>query len=125
MITIPSFSSVGSHCSPDFTIENGDEREFKWSDKNKKQTYQENTPYVDFLMEGEGFTVKGDVRIKFVHLHSLGKKDTMFKLWFNTCFIPEDGVYVFTKDMIDKACKDLSCKKFKKNFKIEVHCIFD
>ena len=44
-------------------------------------------------------------------------------MWFNTNFVPEDGVLEIKKDLIDKACKDKNCKKFKHNFKIEVHTI--
>ena len=124
MYTIPHFSNIGSTCTPIFTIEN-DANVLKWTDIAKKETYGDSIPYVDFVLGENGFRVKGDVKIKFVNCHSLGKKETMFKLWFNTCFVPEDGVYSISKDMIDKACKDKKCKKFKDNFRLEIHCILD
>lgn len=124
MYTIPHFSNIGSTCTPIFTIEN-DTNVLNSTDIRKKETYGDSVPYVDFVLGENGFRVKGDVKIKFVNCHSLGKKETMFKLWFNTCFVPEDGVYSISKDMIDKACKDKKCKKFKDNFRLEIHCIFD
>ena len=51
-----------------------------------------------------------------------GKKTKIFKLWFNTNFIPEGGnIYEFKKKDIDKACKDKEGKYFIAGFKIEVH----
>ena len=95
MITVPPFSKIGSYCCPTFTIENGD-LSFKWSDKNKKKDgYPELTPSVDFVLP-ERFEVKGDVKIQFEHMHSLGR-ELMFKLWFNTIFVPESGKLVYPK----------------------------
>ena len=93
MITVPPFSKIGSYCCPTFTIENGD-LSFKWSDRNKKKDgYQEMTPSVDFELP-ECFEVKGDVKIQFEHMQTLGR-ELMCKLWFNTIFVPESGKLVF------------------------------
>ena len=122
MITVPPFSKIGSYCCPTFTIENGD-LSFKWSDKNKKKDgYPELTPSVDFVLP-ERFEVKGDVKIQFEHMHSLGR-ELMFKLWFNTIFVPESGKLVYPKTLIDRACKDIVCKKFKDTFAVEIYCQF-
>lgn len=128
MYTIPHFSNIGSACTPIFTIENqienGPKNVLNWTDIGKKETYRDGVPFVDFHL-GDGFKVQGDVKIKFINCHSLGKKEAMFKLWFNTCFIPDDGVYLISKDMIDKACKDKKCKKFNELFRLEIHCIVE
>ena len=79
-------------------------------------------PYVDFIVGDDGFNVTGDVKVLFYQMNLFGK-DKIFKIWFNTNFIPEDGVLEIKKDLIDKACKDKSCKKYKYNFKIEIHTI--
>lgn len=81
------------------------------------------TPELDFDIPN-GFEVKGDVRIMFEHVKTIGKNETMFKLWFNTIFVPQNGVIVFPKGIVDKACKDVACKRFKDKFAIEVHCKF-
>jgi hypothetical protein len=49
----------------------------------------------------------------------------MFNFWFNTNFIPSDGILEITKDMIDKACKDSKEKRFQVNFRIKVECLLD
>ena len=96
MITVPPFSTIGSYCCPTFTIENGD-LSFKWSDRNKnKDGFPDITPSVDFELS-ERFEVKGDVKIQFEHMHSLGR-ELMCKLWFNTIFVPESGKLVFRKN---------------------------
>ena len=126
MVTIPNVSKMGSSCTPTFTIENTVDKtknEFKYSQYNKKkETYDIKIPYVDFMVGDEGFNVTGDVRILFYQINLFGK-DKLFKIWFNTNFIPEDGVLEVKKDLIDKACKDKDCKKYKYNFKIEIHTI--
>lgn len=123
MRTVPPFSGIGSYCCPNFILENG-ENVFKWSNINKKKDgYPELTPELDFVIP-DGFEVKGDVRIMFEHMKTIGKNETMFKLWFNTIFVPQNGVLVFPKGIVDKACKDTACKRFKDKFAIEVHCKF-
>ena len=122
MVTVPNIASMKSGCTPTFSIENSN-RCFKYWELNKKQNYDGSESYVDFEVGEEGFEVCGDVKITFYHISVIGSKDKIFKLWFNTNFIPDDGVLIIPKDLIDKACKDKKCKKYKQNFKIEIHCI--
>ena len=123
MVTIPNISSVKSGCTPTFSIENAG-KSFKYWEYNKnKESFDDTKPFADFQIGDNGFDVSGDVKITFYHFPMFGSKEKIFKLWFNTSFIPDDGVLVVNKDLIDKACKDKHCKKFKPNFKIEVHCI--
>ena len=123
MVTIPNISSVKSGCTPTFSIENAGKSFKYWEYNKKKESYDINDAFADFQIGDNGFDVSGDVKITFYHSPMLGSKEKIFKLWFNTNFIPDDGVLVVNKDLIDKACKDKNCKKFKQNFKIEVHCI--
>jgi phosphatidylinositol-3,4,5-trisphosphate 3-phosphatase/dual-specificity protein phosphatase PTEN len=122
MVTVPNISSVKSGCTPTFSIENAG-KSFNFWDFNKKQNIDPSESYVDFQINDKGFDVCGDVKITFFHYPMIGSKEKIFKLWFNTNFVPDDGVLIVPKDLIDKACKDKKCKKFKQNFKIEVHCI--
>jgi phosphatidylinositol-3,4,5-trisphosphate 3-phosphatase/dual-specificity protein phosphatase PTEN len=117
MVTIPSFSKII------FVVENKVDNKNNVFTYNKKETLEENAPFVDYELGDEGFIVCGDVKILFYNVPMFGSKDKIFKLWFNTNFVPEDGVLEIKKDLIDKACKDKNCKKFKHNFKIEVHTI--
>ena len=117
MVTIPSFSRIT------FVVENKVDNKNNVFTYNKKETLEENAPFVDYELGDEGFMVCGDVKILFYNIPMFGSKDKIFKLWFNTNFVPEDGVLEIKKDVIDKACKDKNCKKFKHNFKIEVHTI--
>ena len=119
MVTVPNIFSVKSGCTPTFSIENSGN---KW-ELNEKKRYDGSESFVDFPIGDSGFDVCGDVKITFYHYPVIGSKDKIFKLWFNTNFIPDDGVLIIGKDLIDKACKDKKCKKFKPNFKIEIHCI--
>ena len=123
MVTIPNISSVKSGCTPTFSIENSGKSFKYWEYNKKKESYDISDAFADFQIGDNGFDVSGDVKITFYHSPMFGSKEKIFKLWFNTNFIPDDGVLVVNKDLIDKACKDKHCKKFKQNFKIEVHCI--
>jgi phosphatidylinositol-3,4,5-trisphosphate 3-phosphatase/dual-specificity protein phosphatase PTEN len=93
-----------------------------YSGKKKTISNSENKDAIyDFNIE-PGFLVEGDVYIAFYKLGMFGKKTKIFKLWFNTNFIPEGGnIYEFKKKDIDKACKDKEGKYFISGFKIEVH----
>ena len=123
MVTIPDISSVKSGCTPSFSVENNGKSFKYWEFNKKKESYDGSEAYADFQIGESGFNASGDVKITFYHIPLLGSKEKIFKLWFNTNFIPDDGVLVVKKDLIDKACKDKNCKKFKPNFKIEIHCI--
>ena len=117
IVTVPAFPKIT------FVVEN------KVDDKNnvfnysKKETLEENAPFIDYELGDDGFNICGDVKILFFSIARFGGKDKIFKIWFNTNFVPEDGVLEIKKDLIDKACKDKNCKKFKHNFKVEVHTI--
>ena len=123
MYTIPNISSVKSGCTPSFTVENNGKCFKYWEFNKKKESYDGSEAYADFQIGESGFNATGDVKITFYHIPLLGSKEKIFKLWFNTNFVPDDGVLAIKKDLIDKACKDKNCKKFKQNFKIEIHCI--
>ena len=117
MVTIPAFSKIT------FVIENKVDNKNNVFNYVKKENYEENAPFVDFEVGDDGFNVCGDVKLLFYSLTMFGGKEKIFKIWFNTNFVPEDGVLEVKKDLIDKACKDKHCKKFKHNFKIEIHTI--
>ena len=118
MVTIPAFPRIT------FVVENKVDGKNNVFNYTKRETIEENAPFIDYELGDEGFVVCGDVKILFFSISGMfGSKDKIFKLWFNTNFVPEDGVLETKKDLIDKACKDKNCKKFKHNFKIEVHTI--
>ena len=117
MVTIPAFSKM---C---FVVENKVDNKNNVFTYNKKEAYEENASFIDFELGDNGFIVCGDVKILFYTMTMFGNKEKIFKIWFNTNFVPEDGVLEVKKDLVDKACKDKNCKKFKHNFKIEVHTI--
>ena len=44
----------------------------------------------------------------------------MFKFWFNTNFLPDNGILEIDKKGLDKAFKDKENKLFSADFKVEV-----
>ena len=117
LVTIPAVGKIS------FVIENKVDNKNNVFDYNKKETLEENAGFVDLEVGDEGFVVCGDVKILFFTFSMFGGKEKLFKMWFNTNFVPKDDVLEVKKDLIDKACKDKKCKKFNHNFKIEVHMI--
>ena len=124
MHTIPK---VGKKFSPNFIVENSG-KHFKYSDVHRKESFEIkeiNNDIIDFQLGAGGFVVSGDVRIEFFQTHFLNlKSDKLFKVWFNTNFVPQNGVYEIKKEAIDKACKDLTCKVFNKDFQIDIEYFF-
>ena len=124
MYTIPKVGK--KKFTPLFSIENQG-KVVKYSEINKKKdTYtitNFDLPFIEFPMNVGGQTVCGDVRFLFYQSQLL-KTEKMFKFWFNTNFLPQNGLYEIKKEQIDKACKDKKCKVYKENFKIEIEYIF-
>ena len=100
------------------------EEAVKYSDVHRKESFEIkeiNNDIIEFQLGAGGFTATGDVRIEFFQMYFLNlKSDKLFKVWFNTNFVPQNGVYEVKKEAIDKACKDLTCKVFNKDFKIDI-----
>ena len=124
MFTIPR---VGKKFQPNFTIQNN-EKTFKYSDVNKRKenysTSDFDLEFIEFPMAG-GFTASGDVRVEFFQTQFLNlKNDKLFKFWFNTNFLPENGIFELKKENMDKACKDFGCKTYKKDFRIVLEFIY-
>ena len=115
----PAFNKVT------YAIENKFDNNNNSFNYDKIENIDNNEGFIDFDVGEEGFVVSGDVKIQFYTLGMFGKKEKIFKMWFNTNFVPIDGVLIVKKDLIDNAWKDQKCKKFKHNFKIEVHMIDD
>ena len=116
MFTLPMYHKV---YTPSFTIENNGKKYN--SGKNKAHVEGEDfNAVVDYNLD-KGFMVEGDVHIIFNRIHILGKKEKIFKFWFNTNFVPENNIYEFKKKSLDKACKDKKNKCFLPGFKIEVY----
>ena len=116
MFTIPMFQKK---YMTSFSIDNSG---FTFNSGKQKHILQEqNNAVLDFIIDNL-LIVEGDVQVVFYRNHMLGKKEKIFKFWFNTNFIPNNGnIIEFNKKSIDIACKDKNCKYFKSEFKIEVH----
>ena len=111
MFTIPMFQKK---YMTSFSIDNSG---FTFNSGKQKHILQEqNNAVLDFIIDNL-LIVEGDVQVVFYRNHMLGKKEKIFKFWFNT----NGNIIEFNKKSIDIACKDKDCKYFKSEFKIEVH----
>ena len=122
MFTLPM---IGKKIQIDFIISNAD-KNYKYSEIHKrKESYSTDLEYLDFSLGAGGIVVAGDVRVQFFQLQFLNlKNDKLFKFWFDTNFLPENGIFELKKEEIDKACKDKNCKIYKKDFKINLEYFF-
>jgi len=118
LVTVPNFTLIGSGCSPYFDIVN-ENSSYNYKTKNKINSYK-NEAYIEFKVNN--FSVSGDVKISFYNKKTIGK-DKIFKFWFNTYFVPNDGILTIKKSMLDKACKDKENKHFDQNFKVIIQFI--
>ena len=122
MYTIPK---VGKKFQPNFVVDNL-KKSVKYSDiMSRKESYGFDLDLIEFPLGAGGIAVSGDVRVQFYQMQFLNlKSEKLFKFWFNTNFMPENGVFEIKKEEIDKACKDKECKTYKKEFKIELEFIY-
>jgi phosphatidylinositol-3,4,5-trisphosphate 3-phosphatase/dual-specificity protein phosphatase PTEN len=95
--------------------------EYNYKDNHKIQSYKNPQSSIE-LVVGD-LLVSGDVKLEFYSKKTLGK-DKLFTVFFNTMFIPTDGILTIKKSMLDKAHKDKENKIFDPKFKIEIHFIF-
>jgi len=115
--TVPRIS-ISSKCTPYFKIENG-ESEYNYKKNNKLETFK-NEGLIELKVNN--YSARGDVKISFFNKKTIGK-DKMFAFWFNTFFLPNDGVLMVKKSMLDKACKDKHNDLYEPNFKVEVQYV--
>ena len=122
MYTIPK---VGKKFQPNFVVDNL-KKSVKYSDiMSRKESYGFDLDFIEFPLGAGGIAVSGDVRVQFYQMQFLNlKSEKLFKFWFNTNFMPENGVFEIKREEIDKACKDKECKTYKKEFKIELEFIY-
>jgi len=60
--------------------------------------------------------VCGDVKVEFYHRTSMGGKEKMFNVWFNTYFLKDNTLYA-PKPTIDKANKDKKTQNLPRRFR--------
>ena len=85
-----------------------------WTDKRAKSTHKHwdgGVPYVCSV----NYEISGEVQLTFMDWDQFGSDDKMFSVWIQTSMITEP-VLVLTKDSLDGAVKDKSCKHFPKDF---------
>jgi hypothetical protein len=89
-------------------------------DEGKTQFYNQLT-YTDLKIQKNSVLFWDDVKIEFYHINGVNIQVKAFHFWFNASFIDKSGILQLDKKMIDKAHKDKKCRKFDKNFRLEVY----
>eukprot|EP01103_Thecamoeba_quadrilineata_P014316 TRINITY_DN4235_c0_g1_i1.p1 TRINITY_DN4235_c0_g1~~TRINITY_DN4235_c0_g1_i1.p1 ORF type:complete len:336 (+),score=39.73 TRINITY_DN4235_c0_g1_i1:26-1033(+) len=110
------------HTVPDYDPQGGCDPYIKVFENSKEVVttevleHKKKEKYVD--IDCSSLEVEGDIKVILLD-HDLTSDDHMCHFWFNTSYI-DNNYLVLRKDEIDKANKDLECKHFKKEFRIEV-----
>ena len=86
----PGFSRVGWSSSLTFSIDNGENKSYKYYEYIKKrETFNLSMGEIEFHLGVKGFEVNGDVRFTFYNVGMIGSRDKIFKFWIHTQFLPE------------------------------------
>eukprot|EP00035_Acanthoeca_spectabilis_P020746 m.434434 g.434434 ORF g.434434 m.434434 type:complete len:385 (+) comp17715_c0_seq1:180-1334(+) len=120
-IRLVGIPNIHSHtCSPYFCIRHGPAQ----VQIHKSKVYEGITRgQKDAILDLEPpMPVCGDVKVEFYHKTSMGGKEKMFNVWFNTYFLKDNKLYA-PKPTIDKANKDKKHKIYPEDFAVEF--IFD
>jgi len=59
------------------------------------------------------------VKMVFYDFDEVGSPDKMYHFWFNTAFV-DNNYLLLHKAVLDRACKDKTCKEFEADFKMEI-----
>jgi len=62
----------------------------------------------------------GDIKMDFYEKETFGS-DRLLAFWFNTSFVPSNGVLVLPKSELDKAHKDHGHKTYRETFRVACH----
>jgi phosphatidylinositol-3,4,5-trisphosphate 3-phosphatase/dual-specificity protein phosphatase PTEN len=116
MITIPSIGNGGFR--PTFKVYSKNALVYDYKTEGKLD-FLTKLPYYDFKIRSKSLLLYDDVKIEFYHKSSKSVK--AFHFWFNTSFIDNSMILSLEKSMIEKASSDKKCKKYDRNFRIEVH----
>jgi phosphatidylinositol-3,4,5-trisphosphate 3-phosphatase/dual-specificity protein phosphatase PTEN len=110
------------HTVPDYDPQGGCDPYIKvWENSKEVLTteileHKKKEKYVD--IDCGGIELEGDIKIVLLD-HDLTSDDHMCHFWFNTSYI-ENNYLLLEKNELDKAVKDVDCKHFKKEFRIEL-----
>jgi phosphatidylinositol-3,4,5-trisphosphate 3-phosphatase/dual-specificity protein phosphatase PTEN len=117
--TVPNFNLLCSGCTPYFEIRNDN---YSYSHKDNIGSL------IDYsLLDKIEFSLpevflKGDFQVVFHNDRLIGSVK-MFKFWFNTYFVPSNGVIVMKKKYLDLKQKDHKSLFLSEDFKVEL--VFD
>ena len=123
MITIPMISMSGS-CEPHFRISCGS-LNYLTSRDVRPQSVKNSVDSIYELKLPKPVDVVDDVLIECYNKGIVGNGEKIFQFWFNVSFVGEDGVLIIRKNMLEKAYRDKTNKRFDKNFRIEVELCYD
>ena len=113
----PNLNLLSSGSCPFFEIKNG---EMKYSyDKNNSLTDFNVGDEVEFLIKDDLF-LKNDFLITFYNDRLIGKLK-LFKIWYNTYFVPYDGNVCIKGEFLDMKLKKKELnEKYGENFKVDL-----
>lgn len=117
--TCPNFNLICDGCTPYFEIKN-DNYVYSHKEFNGNLINYSREEKIEFNLK-EAF-VKGDFQVVFYNDRLIGSLK-MFKFWFNTYFVPSNGVIVIKKKYLDLKQKDNKSVFFSDDFKVEL--VFD
>lgn len=117
--TTPKFDVDGG-CDPYLIVENMEGHTIFDSRNIAKPIHYLNSPII--TLEHVYAILEGDVKFTLWDYDLLSADDKMCSFWINTNMIDQKNpVLKLTKNEIDKAVKDKSCKNFKEDFAVELH----
>ena len=113
----PNLNLLSSGSCPFFEIKNGD---MKYCyDKNNTLTDFYKGDKVEFIINEE-LSLKNDFLITFYNYRIIGKLK-LFKIWFNTYFVPYDGNVCIKREFLDmKLGKKELDEKYGQDFKVDL-----
>jgi len=120
--TVPNFDIEGGS-DPFFDVRLGDGRECIFNllqaSGGRVKHYYPKERLIDLDVERFNIRVKGDVKMVFYDFDEVGSPDKMYHFWFNTAFV-DNNYLLLHKAVLDRACKDKTCKEFEADFKMEI-----
>ena len=113
----PNLNMLSCGSCPFFEIKNGDMK-YSYNKNNSLSDFGKGEK-VEFLIK-ENLTLKNDFLITFYNDRLIGKLK-LFKIWFNTYFVPYDGIVSVKREFLDMKLKKKELdEKYGADFKVDL-----
>lgn len=119
LVGVPNIKTGGG-CEPYFWVIENNIKVYDHKESCDLTRFRPADENVDLDLTDQKIVVRDNVKIQFFDKgDGVKKKVKMFHFWFHTAYVSSNYLH-FGKGVIDKAVKDKHCRRYKREFAVEI-----